>query len=135
MPRPPYTPVINRIAGWQLYQGNGFSAAGEIPTGEWVRLKLEVSGDRARVFLGDSQEPTLEIHELKHGITSGGIGLLGPTDRTAYFSNFSYRLEESIPFAPPPVKDAPPGSIERSICSDTAMRFTCSSMGSFSFTE
>ncbi len=37
-----YTPVINGIAGWQLYNGAGFTTTGEIPSGEWVHLRIEV---------------------------------------------------------------------------------------------
>jgi sugar lactone lactonase YvrE len=106
-----YTPVFNRIAGWQLYQGEGSAASADIPTGEWVHLRMEVSGTQARVFLGDEARPSLEIHDLKHGDSSGHIGLFGPADRSAYFSNFSYRHDETLSFIPPPSPDGPPGMI------------------------
>lgn len=106
-----YTPVFNRIAGWQLYQGEGATAAADIPTEEWVHVRLEVSGTQARVFLGDEGRPSLEIHDLKHGLTSGAVGLFGPPDRSAYFSNFSYVEDENLSFIPPPAPDGPPGII------------------------
>jgi len=106
-----YTPVINGVAGWQLYNGDGFTAGADIPTDEWVHLRLEVSGSQARVFLGRADEPALEIDELKHGVNSGSIGVLGPKNATACFSNFSYRADEDLEFEPAPVAETPVGTI------------------------
>jgi hypothetical protein len=108
-----YTPVINGIAGWQLYNGEGFTSGGEVPTGEWVHLKVEVKGSQARVFLGDMENPVLEIDELVHGVSRGSIGLNGPRDGSAYFSNFSWRRDDGLEFEKPPVSFSPPGVIEK----------------------
>jgi hypothetical protein len=56
-----YTPVFNGIAGWQLYNGRGYTAGVELPVGEWIHLKLEVSGTRARLFVADMETPALEF--------------------------------------------------------------------------
>ena len=106
-----YTPVFNGIAGWQLYNGEGFTAGAEIPEGEWTHLKLEVSGTQARVTLGDSDVAALEIHDLKRGESGGSVGVFGPADGTAYFSGFSYRTDGDLRFDPPPVRDERPGMI------------------------
>jgi sugar lactone lactonase YvrE len=50
---------------------------------------------------------------LKHGVSEGTIGLMGPKNRSAYFSNFQYRLEDNLVFDAPPVIDAPEGMITR----------------------
>jgi hypothetical protein len=107
-----YTPVINGIAGWQLYNGNGFTSGGEIPTGEWIHLRIEVRGTQARVFLGDMENPVLEIDELVHGKSRGSVGVNGPRDGTAYFSNFSYRADDGLEFESPPASFPPPGVIK-----------------------
>ena len=107
-----YTPVINGIAGWQIYNGNGFTSGGEVPTGEWIHLRIEVKGTQARVFLGDMENPVLEVDELVHGKSRGSIGLNGPRDGSAYFSNFSYRADDGLSFETPPVSFPPPGVIE-----------------------
>ena len=107
-----YTPVINGIAGWQLYNGNGFTSGGDIPTGEWVHLRIEVNGTQARVFLGDMENPVLEIDELVHGKSRGSIGVNGPRDGSAYFSNFSWRADDDLEFEKPPVSFSPPGVID-----------------------
>jgi len=106
-----YTPVFNGIAGWQLYNGAGFTAGVELPTEQWIHLKLEVSGAQARLYVGDMETSVLEMSDLKHGASSGSIGLFGPRDGNYYFSNFSYRLDEDLVFEPPPQVDAPPGVI------------------------
>jgi hypothetical protein len=93
-----YVPTINGIDGWQLYTGTGYTAPLSIPEGEWVHVRLEVRGDRGQVFIGDSDKPNLEIFHLEHGVSMGKIGLLGPEDGSAYFSNFSYTLQEPEDF-------------------------------------
>ena len=55
-----YSAVFNGIAGWQLYAGEGATASTTIPIGEWFTLRLEISGDRARVLL-DGQPVLDEI--------------------------------------------------------------------------
>ncbi len=106
-----YVPAWHGIDGWQLYSGEGFTASATIPAGEWVHLRLEVFGTQARVFIGDSEEPVLRIHHLQRGRTRGAIGLVGPKDGTAWFSNFRYRLDTTLQFDPPPPEDTPPGML------------------------
>ncbi len=106
-----YTPVINRVAGWQLYNGEGFTAEAEIPENEWLHLRLEFKGTQARFFLNDMEEPALLIHELKHGVSSGGVGVLGPADETACFSDFRFRTDDDLAFGEPPAVETPPGTI------------------------
>ncbi|MCK4415097.1 MAG: SMP-30/gluconolactonase/LRE family protein, partial [Candidatus Eisenbacteria sp.] len=106
-----YTPVFNRIAGWQLYNGEGFTAEGTFREGEWFRLRLEINGTQARVFLNGEPTPALEIYELQHGIRQGAIGLMGPRDGSAHFSNFSYETTSDLEFRPPPPEDHPAGMI------------------------
>jgi sugar lactone lactonase YvrE len=104
-----YTPTINGIAGWQLYSGDGFTAPLSIPNDKWLHVKMEISGTQARVFIDNADTPALVIPNLKHGISNGSIGVNGPRNRTTFFSNFSYRIDNTLSFAPPPEPDAPPG--------------------------
>jgi hypothetical protein len=106
-----YVPTINGVAGWQLYSGEGFTAAGVIPSGEWVHLRIEIHAAQGRVYLGDSEEPALVIHELKHGDSRGAIGVMGQRNQPAYFSNFKYRSDDDLQFDAPPEKIAPLGMI------------------------
>ncbi|MFZ5516940.1 MAG: SMP-30/gluconolactonase/LRE family protein [Candidatus Zhuqueibacterota bacterium] len=105
-----YTPVFNKVAGWQLYSGEGFTAAGNIPVNQWLHVKIDVKGSQARVFLNGASEPALVIHDLKHGVATGKLGLSGPRDGSAYFSNFCVTTEESLKFEQP-VADATPAGM------------------------
>lgn len=104
-----YVPTFNGVDGWQLYNGEGCTAPAAIPAGQWVHVRLEVKGAQARIFIGESDRPALFIHDLKHGPGTGIIGLNGPKDGSAYFSNFSYRTDSKLEFDPPPPLDAAPG--------------------------
>lgn len=104
-----YVPMFNGVDGWQLYNGEGFTAPATLPSGRWVHVRVEVMGTQARVFIGESAVPALLIHDLKHGRSRGTIGLNGPKDGSAYFSNFSYRAAGTLKFDPPPRLDTPPG--------------------------
>ena len=106
-----YTHVINGVASWQLCQGEGFTALAEIPENKWIHLKMEISGTQARVYLDDMEHPALVIPDLKHGNSNGTIGLMGPRDRTAFFSRFSYRKDDTLEFDPPPKIETPLGMI------------------------
>jgi sugar lactone lactonase YvrE len=110
-----YTPVYNGVSCWQLYNGPGYTAQVQLPKNEWVHLRLEVSGHQARVFVGETEVPSLVIPYLGHGVSRGTIGVYGRTDGTSYFSNFSYTLEEDLPeklkFDPAPARFMPPGIV------------------------
>lgn len=106
-----YTPVCNGVTCWQLYSGEGFTAGAALLENEWIHLKLEVNGSQARVYLGDFQTPALVIDSLKHGVSSGGIGVMGPPSTSAHFSNFSYRVDDSLEFPEPTTEETPPGTI------------------------
>lgn len=106
-----YTPVTNGISSWQLYNGEGYTSAADITPNRWTRLKIEVLGDQARVYLGDSPTPVLVIDRLAHGVTTGGIGVSGPMDGSAYFSEFAYHLTDDLEFASPVPVDTAPGMI------------------------
>jgi len=108
-----YVPVFNGIAGWQLYNGAGYTGPVEIPAGEWVHLRLEVKGAQARLWVGDGEQPTLVIDDLKHGLSAGTIGVMGPSDGTAYFAGFSFRPDDSLELDPPPLTHPLPGAIAR----------------------
>jgi sugar lactone lactonase YvrE len=106
-----YLPMFNGVDSWQLYSGDGFTAFSDVPVGQWFHLKLEVKGAQARVYLGDMQRPALEIPRLVRDPATGGIGLMGPADGTAFFSNLSWRRSGDLVFAPPPPVWAAPGAV------------------------
>jgi len=104
-----YTPVFNGLAGWQLYHGDGFTAGGNIPRDRWFHIRMEIMGKQARVFIDEAEQPALIIDDLKHGLSRGTIGVMGPADKTSYFSNFRYTKDADLKFDPPPQVETPPG--------------------------
>lgn len=106
-----YAPVFNGVACWQLYHGEGFSAAATIPADQWVTLRVEIRNTQARVFLNESEEPVLTIHDLKHGSSKGTIGVMGPADGTAWFSKFRYQATGELEFDSPPQRITPAGTL------------------------
>lgn len=106
-----YVAAFNGVDSWQFYSGPGATATAVIPVNRWLHVRLEVAGVQARVFLGDSAQPALVIPRLKHGLSKGAIGVMGPADGTAYFSNFTVRADEGLAFDPPPPVDEVPGVV------------------------
>ncbi len=106
-----YCPVYHGEACWQLFHGDGFTAPATVPLNEWVRLRVEVRGTQARVFLGADEQPALEIPDLKLGNVRGAIGVQGPCDGTAWFSNFRYTPAADLEFDEPPPPVLPKGML------------------------
>jgi hypothetical protein len=106
-----YVAAFNRADSWQLYNGPGLTAGAVVPSGRWFHVKVEVAGDRARLFLDNVGEPALRVDRLRHGARKGGIGLMGPMDGSAYFANFSYHADDGLKFAPAPPSYPVPGLI------------------------
>jgi hypothetical protein len=53
-----------------------YESAADIGLNEWIRMRIEVDGQMARLFLNGSSQPVLSVNDLKHGPDlTGGIGL------------------------------------------------------------
>jgi hypothetical protein len=76
-----YDPVFHGSNTWQLYHGQGYQQAAEVPTGKWFHLRVDVFGTQASVSVDD--QPRLVV-QLAHGTKAGRVGLW--TYRPAYFS-------------------------------------------------
>ncbi|MBI2687749.1 MAG: hypothetical protein HYX27_15670 [Acidobacteria bacterium] len=47
--------------------------------GEWTRVRVEVDGAKARLFVHENAQPTLIVNDLKQGAWKGQVGLwIGP---------------------------------------------------------
>ncbi|MFC2086131.1 family 16 glycoside hydrolase [Bacteroidota bacterium] len=106
-----YTPAINNVTCWQLYNGEGYTSGIDIPMNEWFHFKVEVSGSQAKVFINNFENSDLLITNLKHGISKGSITLNSPPDGSAYFSNFKYKIDNDLYFEPEEEERTPPGMI------------------------
>jgi sugar lactone lactonase YvrE len=97
-----YTAAFKGVAGWQLYNGPGYTAAAEIPTGEWIHVRLEIKDKRARVYFGDGEEPALVIDDLKHAVAPGSIALTSARDGSVRFADFSVTETDDLDLGPEP---------------------------------
>jgi hypothetical protein len=55
--------------------------------GEWTKIKIEVSGVKARLYVNDSPQPVLVANDLKHGDREGAVALWIGRGTEAYFAN------------------------------------------------
>ena len=59
----------------------------DLVPGEWTKMKIEVRGDKARLYVHGATQPTLVVNDLKHGQSQGQLALwIGP-GTVAHFAN------------------------------------------------
>jgi hypothetical protein len=59
----------------------------DLAPGEWTKVKIEVRGDKARLYVHDEPQPVLVVNDLKHGQSAGQIALWVGAGTVAHFSN------------------------------------------------
>jgi hypothetical protein len=57
----------------------------DIAPGEWIRYRLEIEGDKARLYLNGAERPSFLVNGLK-GAASGGVALWAGPGTEAYFT-------------------------------------------------
>ena len=61
---------------------------------EWISIKIEVQGEKAKLYLNDGQQPVLIVNDLKHGANaSGGIGLWVEVGTEGFFMDLNVENE------------------------------------------
>jgi hypothetical protein len=60
----------------------------DLAPGEWTKIKIEVSGVKARLYVNDSLQPVLVVNDLKHGDSEGAVALWIGLGTEAYFANW-----------------------------------------------
>lgn len=64
-----------------------YESYADLVPGEWTRVKIEVHGEKARLYVNGAAQPTLVVNDLKHGQSQGGVALwIGP-GTVAHFAN------------------------------------------------
>ena len=87
-----YDAVFNGSNTWQLYNGEPYQKKATIPTGKWFTLRIDITGSRASIQVGD-QAPLIVEH-LSHPDTPGAIGLW--TYQPAFFRNLKVTTPTEI---------------------------------------
>ena len=55
---------------------------------EWIKIRIEVKGQQAQLYLNDNKQPSLIVNDLKHGPDlSGGIGLWVDIGTEGFFTD------------------------------------------------
>jgi hypothetical protein len=59
----------------------------DLEAGAWTKMKIEVHGDKARLYVNGAAQPSLIVNDLKHGQSKGAVALwIGP-GVVAHFAN------------------------------------------------
>jgi hypothetical protein len=62
----------------------------DLMTGVWIRVKIEVRGERARLYVHDQEQPTLIVNELKTGAHGkGAVALWSYHETVAHFRDLT----------------------------------------------
>ncbi|WP_321477206.1 family 16 glycoside hydrolase [uncultured Paludibaculum sp.] len=59
----------------------------DLVPGEWTKMKVEVRGTKARLYVNDAPQPVLVVNDLKHGNGKGAVALWIGLGTEAYFAN------------------------------------------------
>jgi hypothetical protein len=59
----------------------------DLVEGEWTHVKIEVNGDKARLYVNGSSQPCLIVQDLKYGKSTGALALWVGPGTDGYFSN------------------------------------------------
>jgi len=59
----------------------------DLEPGAWTKMKIEVAGTKARLYVNGAEQPCLIVNDLKLGAVRGQIGLWAFIATDAYFSN------------------------------------------------
>jgi hypothetical protein len=59
----------------------------DLVPGEWTKVKIEVRGDKARLYVHDAPQPVLIVNDLKQGQSQGQIALWVGPGTVAHFAN------------------------------------------------
>jgi 3-keto-disaccharide hydrolase len=71
-----------------------YEAKVDLPATDWFHVKIEVSGQKAKVYINNAKTPVLVVKDLKHGKTKGSVGFYSYWKPT-YFANLKITTSES----------------------------------------
>ena len=63
----------------------------DLEPGAWTKIKIVVSGAKAKLYVNGADQPTLIVNELKLGESHGQIALWIGVDTEAYFSRITVK--------------------------------------------
>jgi hypothetical protein len=66
-----------------------YESYADMEAGEWTKIKIEVAGTRARLYVNGAAQPCLIVNDLKQGDSRGQIALWTTLETDGYFSNLT----------------------------------------------
>lgn len=67
----------------------------DVEPGAWTHLRIEVSGQAARLFVNGARQPALVVNDLRHGTSRGKVALWARISSEAYFANLRVTTADS----------------------------------------
>ncbi len=65
-----------------------YESYADIQPGEWIHLKIEVNGDKARLYVNGGVQPVLIVNDVKSGASAkGGVAIWFEGSTIAHFAN------------------------------------------------
>ncbi len=71
-----------------------YESYADMAPGEWIKMKIEVSGEKAKLYLHGDEQPCLIVNDLKLGNSSGKIALWLHSSTVAYYRNLTITQTE-----------------------------------------
>lgn len=68
-----------------------YESYADLQPGVWTRMRVEVAGGKARLFVNGAEQPALVVNDLKPGATRGKVALWIGLGTDAYFSDLTIR--------------------------------------------
>lgn len=68
-----YSPLYQGKSAWQLYHGINGTASATLPINEWVKVKLQVIGNKLSMWVGNNPEPNIKDMKLTRSDKAGSI--------------------------------------------------------------
>lgn len=68
-----------------------YESYADLVPGHWTKVRIEVRGTKARLYVNGASEPSLIVNDLKHGTSRGAIALWIGAGTEAYFSDVTIR--------------------------------------------
>lgn len=66
-----------------------YESYSDLDAGAWTRLKIVVTGTKARLYVNGSEQPCLIVNDLKLGESHGQVALWARWSTDAHFSNLT----------------------------------------------
>jgi hypothetical protein len=64
----------------------------DLVAGQWTKIRIEVDGERARLYVHGNEQPTLIVNDVKSGAdASGGVALWLEPGTVAHFRNLTIK--------------------------------------------